>query len=140
MASVASRTILLVLVSFVRVAQTFDLSAYDEPAPQNVTFLLFAKAMNDGQEALSMALKGDRSAVEAALTTLRGIEGPDSRADQLRHHLEGLLESTKEPQPSPTPAKTGAASANPDRLQIEFEAFRAEYEEWLKTSGKNYLK
>lgn len=136
--------IALVIISFARVVQHFDnptpFSQPAETAPQDPKsdFLRFSQAISEAQDTLEKALKGDASGVDAAVAALGKTSAPDIKADQLTRKLEGLLQRAK---PSDQPSTPPDAKASPERLRellTDFESWKKEYEEWLKTSGKEY--
>jgi len=134
-------SIAIVVLSFVRVVQTYDPNLFAEPSrpAQNVSSLSFARAMNDGQETLALVLKGNEASLDQAIKELESVEGPDIKGDQLRRKLIALLTKARQQHPSPAAASSPGGPAKPDPLHSESEAFRAEYEDWLKTTGKNFL-
>ena len=108
------------------------------PTGKPLEFLTFAKAMNDAQDVLLSAVKGDATGVEAAIASLEAAPAPDIKADQLKRKLAGLLQRAKQPAQGPPP-KSGKAEPDPKAsLFADFEAWEKEYEVWLKTSGKAY--
>jgi rhomboid protease GluP len=136
----------LVIVSFARVVQHFNDPLPLEqvasiPAPPNrvASGLSFARAMNDGQDAVSQALKGDASGVDPALAALEKLEGPDLKSDQLRQKLTVLLQRAKQPAPNSTPTAGKPAETKPGDLSADLESLSREYEEWVRTSGKQFL-
>jgi membrane associated rhomboid family serine protease len=136
----------LVAVSFVKVAQHFEVSASVSatneirqvgPTDKTTEFLLFAKAINEGQEAFN---SGDPKAIDAAVTALEGAPPLDIKADQLKRKLQTLLKDAKV-QPAetqPTPTKQRVVPGPASGLQSDFKLWKAEYEEWLKAVGKQY--
>lgn len=141
--------IALVCVSFLKTAQHLG-----EPLPgsmvtqaaqpsesQNPVYLSYAKAMNDAQEAFSVAIQDkNTSNVDAAVQSLEAAPHLDQKADELRDKLKALLLAAKKFQ------ATGAASAprdnnkptQEDQLTQEFFKWRKEYNQWLKTEGRNH--
>jgi hypothetical protein len=97
--------------------------------------------MNDAQEAFVVAMQDkNTSNIDAAVKNLEAAPHLDQKADELRDRLKLLLTKAKE-----TPA---AAEAPPQReankstkessLTQEFVSWRKEYNQWLKTSGRNH--
>ena len=141
----------LVAISFVRVTQHFrdpspvaQVAAAQQPvgpSGKTLEFLTFAKAMNNAQDVLLRALKGNPSGIDEAAKLLEAAPAPDIKADQLKRKLAGLLQRAKQPEQSPTP-KAGPAqpSAKDQRssLLADFESLDKEYNEWLRTTGKQY--
>ncbi len=142
----------LVAVSFIKTGQHFDdplppflvaqaAQAAQPAEPENPDYLKYAKAMNDAQEAFVVAMQDkNTSNIDAAVKNLEAAPHLDQKADELRDRLRLLLIKAKE-----TPA---AAEASPQRganklvqessLTQEFVAWRKEYNQWLKTSGRNH--
>lgn len=148
-------SLVLVAVSFMRVVQNFRLTEIVTattttttpppppvgPTGKKLEFLTFAKAMNNAQEALLRALKGDPSGLDEAVKLLLAAPAPDIKADQLQRKLAGLLQRAKQPEQSPSP-KAGpvppTAEAQRASLLSDFKSLEKEYDEWLKTAGKQY--
>ena len=136
----------LVALSFARAAQHFDLNSLAQvtdtrqvgPGGKTLEFLKFAKAMNDAQEVLLSAVKGDPSGVDGAVASLEAASAPDIKADQLKRKLEKLLQRAKQPEKTPTPKAGRAAADGQNQLLADFESWEKEYEDWLSTSGKQY--
>ena len=124
--------IALVVVSFVGVVQNFP-----KPEPPVVRdarvmeSLKFTKAMNDAQEIFE---KRDRNGVDPAIAALEATSPPDIKADQLKRKLEVLLQRAKQPDDAAEDAK--ASQQRQIALRTEFEAWKKEYEDWLRTSAK----
>lgn len=134
----------LVAVSFVKVAQHFrepsmippPLQTQQNSTPnQSTAFLLFVKTMSDGQEALQGALKGDASGVDGAIAALEITSPPDFSADQLRRRLQTLLREAKQLPPAAAepadPKQKGAPDAR-SKLQLDYNSWKAEYDQWVK--------
>ena len=136
----------LVALSFARVAQHFDSNSLAQasesrqvgPGAKALAFLKFARAMNDAQEVLLSAVKGDPSGVDSAVAALEAASAPDIKADQLKRKLETLLQRAKQPEKTPTPKGGRAAQDGHSQVLSDFEAWEKEYEDWLSTSGKQY--
>ena len=142
--------IALVVVSFVKVGQhlrdplplnVLQAEAVEPQPPQNLTFVLYAKAMNDAQEAFVVAVKDKNiSNIETAVKNLDQAPRLDLQSEGLKDKLKALLLRAKEPQPTPaaTPAR-GADKATPvDQLTLDFFAWRKEYNQWLKTGARKF--
>jgi rhomboid protease GluP len=132
----------LVALSFIKVGQHFrdpnKIAQVTETRPVGQPgggseFLKFAKVMNDAQEVFNSAITGDQSGVDAAVAKLEGSAAPDFKADQLRRKLEVLLQRTKQPA---TPLDAKRARQQTDKLRLDFQSWKKEYEDWLKTTGK----
>lgn len=136
--------IALVAVSFLKVGQHFkdpvSLSVR-APATQNLSgtgavFVLFAKVINDAQEAFYQALEGDLSRVDNAITRLESVPNFDQDSAQLTERLRALLIRAKEASGQSPPS----ANARPQREQLlqDFMSWSKDYNRWLKTAGKSY--
>jgi rhomboid protease GluP len=141
--------IVLVAVSFLKTAQHFRdpwppelLAQVEQPAePQNPAYLNYAKAMNDAQEALVVALKDKNpSNIDTAIKNLDAAPSLDPKADELKQRLRALLLRAKEPQPTAatSPAAEKSKPLPPDSITQEFYAWRKEYNQWLKTGARNH--
>jgi len=96
-------------------------------------FIVFAKVINEAQEALELGLAGDASSLDVASTNLRDAPAPDNRADRLRQELEALLGRAKavgQHQGSNANAKDTVKGQQ--QLRADFDAWKKEYELWLK--------
>lgn len=141
--------IALVAVSFIKAAQHFrdhlpsgTAMQVEVPAElQNQSYLNYAKAINDAQEALLVALKDNNgSNIDAAIKNLDAAPSLDPKADELKQRLKALLVRAQE--------LTAAASASPmadkkkpvaaDQLMLDFFAWTKEYNQWLKTGARNH--
>ena len=121
--------LVLVAVSFLEVAQHIR-----EPNERNSAFLAFARTMTEAQEAIEIAVKGDATGVDTANSLLQAAAPPDARADQLRGKLGALLRRAKE-LATPTQPKGEAKILSEQQKQLlaDFESWKKEYEEWLKS-------
>jgi rhomboid protease GluP len=139
----------LIAVSFVKTVQHYRdpwppqlVAQPEQPAePQNPAYLYYAKAMNDGQEALVVAVNDKNpSNIDAAVKSLDAAPSLDPKADELRQRLKALLLRAKEPQPTPPvpPVADKNKPAPADQLTQEFFAWRKEYNQWLKTGARNH--
>lgn len=137
----------LVAVSFIQVARHFTDAP---PAPLvavpiqvNKTpdnFVVFAKAMNEGQEAFYAAIQdGDAQNVTPAVQNLNNAPYLDDKAHELRETLRNLLLESLTVNPAATEAKTvAAAKQKKEKLIEQFEAWTKDYNEWLKTVRNKY--
>jgi len=140
--------IALVLICFARVAQhyTDPIPGSQKPAESTapvpdseaMTFLKFAKAMNDAQESLLNGLKGDNSTLDQGVTGLDQVESPDPKSDQLRRKLRDLLQRAKPTSASADPSRKKAEEQQRQELFTEYQSWKKEYEDWLKASGKDF--
>jgi rhomboid protease GluP len=108
--------------------------------PENSAYLYYAKAVNDAQEALVVALQDkNTSNVDTAVKNLDAAPSLDPKADELRQRLKALLLRTKEteanPAPSPPRGKNKPASTT---LVQDYSAWRQEYDQWLKTDARSH--
>ena len=108
--------------------------------PENAPYLYFAQAMNDGQEALVVAMKdGDPSMIDPAVKGLEKAPRLDQESEELRGRLMRLLVRAAELSAAVTPSPPEKAKAVQDKdLANEFVAWRKEYNQWLKTSGRTH--
>jgi rhomboid protease GluP len=140
----------LVAISFVRVVQHFRdpspipvVTETQQPVVPNgkaLEFLNYVRAMNNAQDVSHTVLKGDPSGIDEAVKLLEAAPAPDIKADQLKRKLAGLLQRAKQPEQSPTSkaGPTPTAEAQRNSLRADFESLEKEYNEWLKTVGKEY--
>jgi rhomboid protease GluP len=141
--------IALVVVSFFKIVEHYHdpLPARfaTEPAqpvePQNSSYLHYAIAINNAQEAFVVAMKdGNASNIDKAIKDLEAAPHLDHKSDDLKERLKALLLRAKQPggpaTASPSPAK--AAPVKQDELSGEFVAWRKQYNQWLKTDGRNH--
>ncbi len=135
--------IALVAISFIKIAQHFRdaMPQSAQPSAANVDqrtqqFVDFAKAMNDGQEALLLSLKNhDTTGLDAAINELTAAPQLDATANGLAADLKSLLtkakgEATNAPANRPLP--------NVGDITSEFVDWSKRYNAWLKTTGKSY--
>jgi hypothetical protein len=137
----------IVVISFIQVARHFK----DTPAGSLVAlpievhttsqdFVVFAKAMNDGQEAFYAAIQeNDSGGITPAVQNLNRAPYLDERAHQLRETLRNLLLEALTVDPSSDDTKT-VALANQKKVKLiqEFGAWTKDYNEWLKTVRSKY--
>jgi rhomboid protease GluP len=144
----------LVVVSFLKVAQHFR-----DPLPLSVSnqidqnssdtgaaFVVFAKTMNDAQEAFYKAMEGDSSRVDDSIKSLESVPHFDSESAQLTERLKALLSNAKlfKSLPSPSPSKPTSAvdhrslQQKETELLQEYGSWSKDYNRWLKTTGKTY--
>jgi rhomboid protease GluP len=142
--------IALVAVSFLKIVQHFHdpLPVHligSAPAPEtgteNLPFLIYAKAMNDGQEAFVAAMtEGNTENIESVIKELEHAPQLDETSNDLRDRLKLLLLRAKQSVAAavalPGP-RTGKPAAETE-LDQEFSAWRNEYNQWLKSSGRNH--
>ncbi|HLE62080.1 MAG TPA: rhomboid family intramembrane serine protease [Pyrinomonadaceae bacterium] len=152
--------ILLVLVSFFKVAQHFR-------DPENVgsmrpgmtsverrnAFVLYSLALHKAQEKLNLALKGDVAGVDEAANSLDSVPHLDPRADELRIQLKDLLLRAKNHAAttashdeqagkaavgqSPVP-KEESSQSEPNALVEDVKVWKRDHNNWLKTTGRHY--
>jgi membrane associated rhomboid family serine protease len=138
--------LLLVVVSFFKVAQHFKDPIASTPtqitqdsSPTNHAFISYSMAMNEAQEKLNEAMNGQTAAVDEAIKALDSTPTLDQKADELRQQLKLLLfkakSGTASPSPSPKSNKLGPESKT---LEEEINLWKKDYNQWLKTTGRNY--
>jgi len=106
--------------------------------PNNQKFVSWAKGMNEAQEAFFLAVKDrDASKVDSAIKALEAVPGLDPKADDLRDRMKAFLVRAKtlDAHNKQPPAKNQSGL---HELTVDFVAWSKEYNQWLKTSGKNY--
>jgi membrane associated rhomboid family serine protease len=137
----------IVVISFIQVARHFK----DTPAGSLVAvpievhttsqdFVVFAKAMNDGQEAFYAAIQeNDSGGITPAVQNLNSAPYLDERAHQLRETLRNLLLEALTVDPSSDDTKS-VALANQKKVKLiqEFGAWTKDYNELLKTVRSKY--
>jgi hypothetical protein len=104
-------------------------------------FVIWAKALNDGQETFYQALKeSDVTSVDNAVKALETAPSLDPKADELKERLKALLIKAKALHNAPdNSAKTvRTAQQEQHELTTEFDSWRKEYNVWLKTTGRSY--
>ena len=137
--------IALVAVSFIKTAQHLSDPVPPQFAtstqPDNLDFLYYAKAMNDAQEAFVVATKdGNASSIDSAVKELEKAPHLDEKSDELKERMKLLLIQAKQSNTAatPSPKSNRGKQAPGDQLIKEFVAWRKEYNQWLKTSGRNH--
>jgi len=143
----------LVAVSFIKTAQHLrdPLAAQfvtphsvSEPAPptdpENAAYLYNVKAMSDGHEAFNNAMEGNPGYIDSAIENLQKAPPLDEKSEELRERLKLLLIRVKQVSVAPTasPQSDKTKSAQNDELTKDFVAWRKEYNQWLKTNGRNH--
>lgn len=143
--------IALSLFGFIKAAQHFrdplptylaqqrtELEKREVDVPDEVNnFVAYAKAMNEAQEAFSLAqTRNDVSAIDGAINNLQSTPQLDPKADELRNQLSSFLSRAKalETDTSATNQKLEAKNA----LTKEYLEWIKAYRDWLTTSGRNY--
>lgn len=139
--------LVIVAVSFVQVARHFREPAPPSVAAQNAenlatadNFIVYAKAMNEAQEALYAAIQeGDPKGVDNAVKNLNTAPYLDQKANELRETIRDLLlESRTLDVPAPTINGTDELKQKKTKLIERFVLWSKDYNEWLKTVGKTY--
>src|SRR5882672_4740541 len=147
--------IVLVAVSFVKTAQHLSdplpaqfvtprqdvTQALPQREPENPAYLHYAKAMNDAQEALVVAIKdGNTTNIDRAVKDLEAAPHLDQKSDELREKLKLLLIRAKGSNTVPTtsPQRDKNKPIQDSALTPEFGAWRKEYNLWLKTAGRSH--
>jgi len=100
--------------------------------PENLVFLIYANAMNQGQEAFRQAIHdNDMSNIDVSIKALDQAPAPDPKADELKGRLKEFLSRAKTQSSQPANAATQKEKT---RLDEDFVAWSKEYGEWLKTT------
>jgi len=135
--------LLLVVISFVKVAQHFKDPVLlppqieQESSAGNQTFLAYLAAMNDAQEKLNEAVSGQKAAVDDAIKTLESTPPLDQKADELREQLKLLLLKAKNETAQPA-ASLKKNQPKAKTLAEEIDLWKKDYNQWLKTTSRNY--
>ena len=137
----------LIAVSFVQVARHFRDAP---PAPVSVVpiqikapadaFVVYAKAMNEAQDAFYAAIQdGNSQPIASAVLSLNNAPYLDQKAHELRETIRNLLLETS------AMSAPGAATNNAEDLKQKkaglmqkFAVWARDYNEWLKTGAKKY--
>jgi rhomboid protease GluP len=136
----------LVVISFIKTAQhfrdPFPIDLVSEPAAVTVSekeYVIFAKAMNDGQEAFVVAVN-DKNAGDIAGAIKEVEQSPqlDEKSHELSERLKQLLLRAQKSTTAITPARAKAGTATDTGLNQAFADWRTEYNQWLRTSGRNH--
>jgi rhomboid protease GluP len=141
--------IALVVVSFVKTAQHIRdplpaelVGSAPQPAePENPAYLYYAKAVNDAHDAFVVATEDkNTSSIDAAVKNLDAAPSLDPQADELRQALKALLLRAKESQvtAAASPARDKNKPAPADKLAQDFATWQKQYNQWLKTAGRNH--
>lgn len=102
-------------------------------------YLLYVRTMQEGQDVFQAAMHGDASEVDAMVSKLEATRVPDSKADQLRQQLAGLLKRAKAlPPAAAQPAAPSAKGVVDPRAKLDMDnnAWKAEYEEWIRSKSQ----
>jgi rhomboid protease GluP len=101
---------------------------------EDQAFLSYANAMNQAQEEFFQAINGnDAVGIDEAIKNLDATPSVDAKADELRQRFKELLQRAKE---NLATTETNAASRNRSQLVEDFNVWKKEYEEWLKSRRK----
>ena len=139
--------IALVAVSFIKTVRHFRdpwpaalVTQAAATEPQNPSYLQYARAMNDAQEAFVVAVKDKNSSnIDAAVKNLEAAPTLDSASNHLVETLKVLLLQAKkfgDSEAGSPPDKSTAIQQN--QLMEAFSKWRNDYNQWLKTAGRNY--
>lgn len=112
------------------------------PNAQALIFLNYVSAMNHVQEKVSAVIHNN-DPNDVALVTQRAMQAPvpDARAGELRHSLLLILSKLANAAASATPGSGDGPRRPPNldqKLVDEYNEWRKEYEQWLKTASKTY--
>jgi rhomboid protease GluP len=140
--------IAVVVLSFLKTVQHYRepwpaefVPQVQQPAdPQNPAYLQYVKAISDGHDAFVVATEDkNASNIDAAVKSIDAAPPLDPKADELRGRLKALLLRAKEPQATATASPAGPNKPVPaNQITEEFSAWKKEYNQWLKTTGRNY--
>ena len=137
----------LVAISFVQVARHFrdvlpaaPVALRTETRTPADDFVVYAKTMNEAQEALYAAIQErDSSLTPRAIQNLNNAPYLDQKAHELRETIRNLLLEAA------TINETDAAANNAEANKVKrsqliqtFGVWAKDYNEWLKTVGKKY--
>ena len=136
----------IVAVSFLLVVQHFPPLAVLAAAQtgQNSTangvsdFVVFAHAMNNGQEAFyGVIQEGNTNIVDDAVRNLDSAPHLDPTSDELKETLKALLLEARKLRITSSAAEQKSLLQQPDLVRA-FVSWSRRYNQWLKTSGKRY--
>lgn len=109
--------------------------------PNTQKFVTWAQGMNAAQEAFYQAVQ-DREAsnINGAIESLESAPSLDPKADDLRERMKAFLVKAKEMNADKPSANSAPKKSQPElhQLTVDFVAWSKEYNQWLKTNGKNY--
>jgi rhomboid protease GluP len=135
----------VVAMSFFEVVQHFKdplAASLATESTRSADFLTYAKAMNDAQEAMVIAIQdNDTNNLDRAVKALASVPHLDPEADELKERLKVLLSKAERPNEVAAASRQHASNNSPqeqNELTKEFVSWRKEYDQWLKTVGKNY--
>jgi rhomboid protease GluP len=112
------------------------------PDSGTLIFLNYVNAMNQVQEKVSTVIHNN-DLNDVALVTEKAMQAPvpDARAGELRNRLLIILSNLANAAAQATPA-TGSGPRRPPQLDQklvdEYNQWRKEYEQWLKSAAKTY--
>ena len=139
--------LVLIAFSFIKVVQHFKdplpvsvvVQERAPEQPQNPEYLYFAKAINDAQEAFVVARKDNNPVnIDGAIESLDKAPSLDQQADQLKEKLKTLLGRAKEISATPQGQDSKIRGTKASELDLEFVAWRKEYNQWLKTDARKH--
>lgn len=137
----------LVAISFVQVVRHFRDPAAAPLIPVAVRpqstandFVVYAKAMNEAQDALYAAVQeGDSQPVAGAVRDLNNAPYLDQKAHELRETIRDLLMAAAALNtPAAAPSNAEETEQKKAKLIQAFGVWAKDYNEWLKTEGKKY--
>ncbi len=139
--------IALVVVSFIKAAQHFhdpmptpliDMRAHlTDESIEN--FKSYVKALNDAQESFYFTIKqGDASQTDSAIKALESAPQLDSKSGELKERLKAMLIEAKALNATRTNPAPQKSQEQQNQVVQKFVAWSKEYNDWLKTSGRNY--
>ena len=126
----------LVALSFVKVAQNFNLAARHVVVTQRDVFLNYVNVMNHAQETVATVIhEGDTTNVDQTVQSLKTAVAPDQKADELRKRLVDLLVSvTAEAVASPSPDGPRLQAVDQKKVQ-DFQKWAKEDQEWFQSQA-----
>ena len=139
--------IALVVVSFMKAGQHFHdplpMPVIDRRAQLTVEpiekFKSYVTALSDAQESFYLILKqGDVSQADNAIKELESAPQLDNKSGELKERLKALLIEAKTLNATKETAAPQESQEQQNQVVQRFVAWSREYNEWLKTSGRNY--
>ncbi len=136
----------LVVISFVKVAQHLTkhlpvpvIAPLPQTSAQGADFVLYSRAINGAQDSFYDVIQGDAGNVDTAVKSLDSAPHLDQNAAELKVELKTLLLEAKKLRITRGPAPEARKNEQREKeLTASFEAWRNEYEHWLKTTGRTH--
>lgn len=106
-------------------------------AEQARNFVSYVKAIADGGDAFYAAIKdGDLKTMDQALKNLDAAPQLDAKSNELKERLKGLMGEARVLSTADRSSK--AYQEKQTTITKDFVAWNKEYNDWLKTTGRNY--